>query len=66
MNLRRLSVASTDHWPPRIGFLTDRQGNIVSLSAPLEPIVKDIVFVHLAAGDCSDAAFREWRESVGS
>ena len=27
-----------------ITFLTDREGNIVSLSAPLEPMVKDIVF----------------------
>ena len=33
-----------------ITFLTDREGNIVSLSAPLEPMVKDIVFVRLAAG----------------
>jgi hypothetical protein len=41
-----------------ITFLTDREGNIVSLSAPLEPIVKDIVFVRLAPGDCTDAAFR--------
>jgi hypothetical protein len=42
-----------------ITFLTDRDGNIVSLSAPLEPLVKDIVFARLAAGDCTDAAFRE-------
>ena len=41
-----------------ITFLTDREGNIVSLSAPLEPMVKDIVFARLAAGDCTDAAFR--------
>jgi CubicO group peptidase (beta-lactamase class C family) len=41
-----------------ITLLTDREGNIVSLSAPLEPMVKDIVFVRLAAGDCADAAFR--------
>ena len=41
-----------------ITFLTDRDGNIVSLSAPLEPMVKDIVFVRLASGDCTDAAFR--------
>jgi CubicO group peptidase (beta-lactamase class C family) len=27
-----------------ITFLTDREGNVVSLSAPLEPLVKDIVF----------------------
>jgi hypothetical protein len=46
--------------PDRIAitFLTDREGNIVSLSAPLEPMVKDIVFVRLAAGECTDAAFR--------
>ena len=42
-----------------ITFLTDRDGSIVSLSAPLEPMVKDIVFVRLAAGDCTDAAFRQ-------
>jgi CubicO group peptidase (beta-lactamase class C family) len=42
-----------------ITFLTDREGNIVSLSAPLEPMVKDIVFVRLAAGDCTNATFRE-------
>ncbi|MBR1214362.1 serine hydrolase [Bradyrhizobium sp. JYMT SZCCT0180] len=41
-----------------ITFLTDRDGNIVSLSAPLEPVVKDIVFARLAAGDCTDPAFR--------
>ena len=41
-----------------ITFLTDRDGNIVSLSAPLEPAVKDIVFTRLAAGDCTDPAFR--------
>ena len=41
-----------------ITFLTDRDGNIVSLSAPLEPMVKDIVFARLASGDCTDAAFR--------
>ena len=32
-----------------ITFLTDRDGNISSLSAPLEPMVKDIVFARLAA-----------------
>jgi CubicO group peptidase (beta-lactamase class C family) len=41
-----------------ITFLTDRDGNIVSLSAPLEPMVKDIAFARLASGDCTDAAFR--------
>jgi hypothetical protein len=40
------------HVPDRlpITFLTDRDGNIVSLSAPLEPAVKDIVFTRLATG----------------
>lgn len=32
-----------------ITFLTDREGNIVSLSAPLEPMVKDIVFARVLA-----------------
>jgi CubicO group peptidase (beta-lactamase class C family) len=41
-----------------VTFLTDRDGSIVSLSAPLEPMVKEIVFVRLAAGDCTEAAFR--------
>lgn len=41
-----------------ITFLTDREGSIVSLSAPLEPMVKDIVFMRRAAGDCLDLAFR--------
>jgi CubicO group peptidase (beta-lactamase class C family) len=39
-------------------FSTDREGDIVSLSAPLEPMVKDIVFARRAAGDCTDARFR--------
>ncbi len=47
-----------------ITFLTNRDGNIVSLSAPLEPMVKDIAFVRLAAGACTLAAFRE--RCVGS
>jgi hypothetical protein len=39
------------HVPDRlpITFLTDRKGSIVSLSAPLEPAVKDIVFARSAA-----------------
>jgi CubicO group peptidase (beta-lactamase class C family) len=41
-----------------ITFLTNRDGNIVSLSAPLEPAVKDIIFARSAAGECTDAAFR--------
>ena len=42
-----------------ITFLTNRDGSVVSLSAPLEPMVKDIVFARLPAGDCTDPAFRE-------
>ena len=42
-----------------ITFLTDREGNIVSLSTPLEPMVKDAVFERLAAGDCTDPDFRK-------
>jgi CubicO group peptidase (beta-lactamase class C family) len=41
-----------------ITFLTDREGDVVSLSAPLEPMVKDIVFARLPAGECTDASFR--------
>ncbi|MBR0721858.1 serine hydrolase [Bradyrhizobium manausense] len=41
-----------------ITFQTDRDGNIVHLSVPLEPMVKDIVFERRAAGDCLDPAFR--------
>ena len=41
-----------------ITFLTDRDGNIVSLSAPLEPMVKEIAFLRRAAGECLDGAFR--------
>src|SRR6202035_4245542 len=42
-----------------ITFLTNRDGDIVSLSAPLETMVKDIVFVRLAAGDCTLPTFRQ-------
>jgi hypothetical protein len=42
-----------------ITFLTDRDGEIVSLSAPLESMVKDTVFARLAAGECTDPVFRE-------
>lgn len=40
-----------------ITFTTDRDGNIASLGAPLEPMVKEIVFVRGASGDCLDPAF---------
>ena len=34
------------------------------LSAPLEPLVKDIVFIRIPAGDCMDPAFR--KDCIGS
>jgi CubicO group peptidase (beta-lactamase class C family) len=42
-----------------ISFSTDREGNIASLAAPFEPLVKDIVFTRSPAGDCMDPAFRQ-------
>ncbi len=42
-----------------ITFLTDRDGNVASLSAQLEPMVADIVLARVASGDCMNAAFRE-------
>jgi Domain of unknown function (DUF3471) len=42
-----------------ISFATDREGNIASLAAPFEPLVKDIVFTRIAAGDCTNPAFRQ-------
>jgi hypothetical protein len=42
-----------------ISFSTDREGNIASLAAPLEPLVKDIVFTRIPAGDCMNPAFRQ-------
>jgi len=47
-----------------ISFFTDREGNITSLSAPLEPLAKDVVFARKPAGDCLDLAFR--KECVGT
>ncbi|HXH46726.1 MAG TPA: serine hydrolase [Bradyrhizobium sp.] len=41
-----------------ITFQTDREGKIVHLSVPLEPMVKDIVFERQAGGECLDPAFR--------
>jgi Domain of unknown function (DUF3471)/Beta-lactamase len=41
-----------------ISFATDRDGNIASLSAQLEPLVADIIFTRAAAGECMDPAFR--------
>ena len=42
-----------------ISFSTDREGNIASLAAPFEPLVKDIVFTRIPAGDCTNPAFRQ-------
>jgi CubicO group peptidase (beta-lactamase class C family) len=42
-----------------ISFSTDRDGNIVSLAVPFEPLVKDIVFTRIPAGDCTNPAFRQ-------
>jgi hypothetical protein len=39
-----------------ISFSTDRDGNIASLAAPFEPLVKDIVFTRIPAGDCANPA----------
>jgi hypothetical protein len=42
-----------------ISFGTDRDGNVASLSAQLEPMVADIVFMRVPAGECTDVNFRE-------
>src|SRR6516225_8964578 len=42
-----------------ISFSADREGSIASLAAPFEPLVKDIVFTRIPAGDCTDPAFRQ-------
>jgi CubicO group peptidase (beta-lactamase class C family) len=41
-----------------LSFVTDRDGNVASLSAQLEPMVADIVFMRAPGGDCMDANFR--------
>jgi CubicO group peptidase (beta-lactamase class C family) len=42
-----------------LSFSTDREGNIVSVAVPFEPLVKDIAFTRVAGGDCTNPAFRE-------
>jgi hypothetical protein len=42
-----------------ISFSIDREGNIASLAAPFEPLVKEIVFTRIPAGDCTNPAFRQ-------
>jgi CubicO group peptidase (beta-lactamase class C family) len=40
-----------------ISFSSDRDGNIMNLAVPFEPLVKDIVFIRIPAGDCTNPAF---------
>jgi hypothetical protein len=47
-----------------ISFSIDREGNITSLSAPFEPMVKDIIFRRIPAGDCMDPEFRKARTGI--
>src|SRR5262249_21979146 len=42
-----------------ISFSTDREGDIASLAAPFETLVKDIVFTRVAGGDCMNPVFRQ-------
>jgi CubicO group peptidase (beta-lactamase class C family) len=42
-----------------ISFTTDRDGNVASLSAQLEPMVADIVFMRVPSGDCMDVDYRQ-------
>jgi hypothetical protein len=42
-----------------ITFSTDREGDIASLAAPFESLLKDIVFSRIPAGDCMHPAFRQ-------
>ena len=42
-----------------ISFTTDRDGNVASLSAQLEPMVADIVSMRVASGDCMDVGYRQ-------
>jgi CubicO group peptidase (beta-lactamase class C family) len=42
-----------------LSFSTDREGNIASVAVPFEPLVKDIVFTRIPAGDCMNPAFRQ-------
>ena len=42
-----------------VSFCTDREGNIASLAAAFEPLVRDIVFTRIPAGDCRHV--QPWR-----
>jgi CubicO group peptidase (beta-lactamase class C family) len=41
-----------------MSFSTDREGDIASVAAPFEPLVKNIVFNRIPAGDSVDPTFR--------
>jgi CubicO group peptidase (beta-lactamase class C family) len=36
-----------------LSFSTDHEGNIATVAVPFEPLVKDIAFTRIAAGDCT-------------
>jgi hypothetical protein len=36
-----------------LSFSTDHEGNIASVAVPFEPLVKDIAFTRIAAGNCT-------------
>ena len=40
-------------------LVVPREGNIVGLAAPFEPLVKAIGFTRIPAGDCTNPAFRQ-------
>jgi len=40
-------------------LVVPREGNIVGLAAPFEPLVKAICFTRIPAGDCTNPAFRQ-------
>ena len=42
-----------------LSFTTDRDGNVASLSAQLEAMVADIVFMRVPSGDCMDVGYRK-------
>jgi hypothetical protein len=48
---------------PACHLIFHREGDIASLAVPFEPLVKDIVFTRIPAGDCTNPAFRQHCES---
>ena len=47
-----------------LSFSTDREGNIASVAVPLEPLVKEIAFTRIAAGD--DRPPRDRKSACGT